>query len=69
MMVSVMVLLAVVVSLLTVLVIGLLRSYGEVLRRLHDAGLAPEGTAAAPKAPDSRPISTSTVGLPRESST
>ena len=47
MMVSVMVLLAVVVSLLTVLVIGLLRSYGEVLRRLHDAGLAPEGTAAA----------------------
>ncbi len=48
MMVSVMVLLAVVVSLLTVLVIGLLRSYGEVLRRLHEAGLAPEGTAAAP---------------------
>ncbi len=48
MMVSVVVLLAVVVSLLTVLVIGLLRSYGEVLRRLHEAGLAPEGTAAAP---------------------
>ena len=30
---------------------------------------APEGTAAAPNAPESRPTSTSTVGLPRESST
>ena len=29
----------------------------------------PEGTAAAPNAPESSPISTSTVGLPRESST
>ena len=42
MMTSVVVLLAVVVALLTILVIGLLRSYGEVLRRLHDAGLGVE---------------------------
>ena len=28
---------------------------------------APEGTAASPKAPDASPISTSTVGFPRES--
>jgi len=51
-MTALVVLLAVVVALLTILVIGLLRSYGEVLRRLHEAGIGLEegsghGAAAA----------------------
>jgi hypothetical protein len=45
-MVALVVLLAVVVGLLTVLVIGLLRSYGEVLRRLHEAGIGTDPAAA-----------------------
>lgn len=50
-MVGLVLLLAVVVAMLTVLVIGLLRSYGEVLRRLHEAGLGLEaGGPAAPTA-------------------
>lgn len=43
MLLSLVVLLSVAVALLTVLVIGLLRSYGEVLRRLHEAGIGAEG--------------------------
>ncbi|MEZ5263211.1 MAG: hypothetical protein R2755_15910 [Acidimicrobiales bacterium] len=42
MLTSLVVLLAVVVALVTVLVIGLLRAYGEVLRRLHEAGIGVE---------------------------
>jgi len=45
-MVALVVLLAVVVGLLTVLVIGLLRSYGEVLRRLHEAGIGTDPAGA-----------------------
>lgn len=47
MMLSLVVMLSVAVALLTILVIGLLRSYGEVLRRLHEAGLGAEATVAA----------------------
>ncbi len=41
-MTALVVLLAVVVALLTVLVVSLLRSHAEILRTLHDAGLATE---------------------------
>jgi hypothetical protein len=50
MMLSLVVLLAVVVALLVLLVIGLLRSYGEVLRRLHAAGIGLEDAAGPPVA-------------------
>ena len=39
------------------------------LDRFEGAGGGAEGTIARPMAPESRPISTSTVGLPRESKT
>lgn len=47
---SLVVLLAVVVAMLTVLVIGLLRSYGEVLRRMHQAGLGADALDDPPAA-------------------
>ncbi|MFN0027328.1 MAG: hypothetical protein ACKV2O_09145 [Acidimicrobiales bacterium] len=47
MLMSLVVLLSVVVALLTVLVVGLLRSYGEVLRRLHAAGIGAAGSDGA----------------------
>lgn len=46
-MTALVVLLAVVVLLLTILVVGLLRSYGEVLRRLHEAGIGVDGQVPA----------------------
>lgn len=46
-MTALVVLLAVVVALLTILVVGLLRSYGEVLRRLHEAGIGVDGQVPA----------------------
>jgi hypothetical protein len=43
----------IVLGLLTVLVIGLLRSHGDVLRRLHELGAGhPDGAAAPGPAPD-----------------
>ncbi len=55
-------LLAVVLALVTVLVVGLLRSYGEVLRRLHEAGIGVEhadgdhgGATTAPAAATGAP--------------
>ena len=45
-MTALVVLLAVVVALLTILVVGLLRSYGEVLRRLHEAGIGVDAPAS-----------------------
>ena len=43
--------LAVVVALLVVLVGGLLRSHAEILRTLHDAGLAHDPAAPRPRRP------------------
>ena len=46
----------VVLALLTVVVIGLLRSHGEILRQLHTlgAGLDPDATRGAGVAPTAR---------------
>ncbi len=56
-MIALVVLLAVVVALLTILVVGLLRSYGEVLRRLHDAGIGVDGPASAAAHGAATPVS------------
>lgn len=73
MLTSLVVLLAVVVALLTVLVVGLLRSYGEVLRRMHEAGLGSDATdvasagsalGATPSGAAAIPSGTSSVDLP-----
>jgi hypothetical protein len=46
---AVVVALAVVVAVLTVLVLGLLRSHADILRRLHELDGGPDGAPAAPR--------------------
>lgn len=57
-MTALVVLLACVVALLALLVMGLLRSHAEILKRLHDlgAGIDPDGAPSQPSSPPPTPI-------------